>query len=176
MPHGEYYSPPIRTGIWGRMVFVRVFANAFCRDRQNSILALPFRSYRRRIVFAVGLKITSQPVIRFFIIAHRTRYIKPEYCMNLTYTGYDVLFELSKRGVDMSPVSKAHMKATAKYMKANYDEFKVRTPKGKKEQVQEHTASTGESMNAFINRAIQETMERDKGEHPQSPRRGAAIG
>ena len=35
-------------------------------------------------------------------------------------------------------------------------------PKGKKEQVQKHIASTGESMNAFINRAIDEAMERDK--------------
>jgi len=60
------------------------------------------------------------------------------------------------------PVSKAQQKAVTKYMKENYDEFKVRTPKGKKEQVQEHTADTGESMNAFINRAINETMERDK--------------
>ena len=61
----------------------------------------------------------------------------------------------------MSPVSKAQQKATAKYMKANYDEFKVRTPKGKKEQVQAHTESTGESVNAFINRAIDHEMERD---------------
>ena len=62
----------------------------------------------------------------------------------------------------MSPTSKAQQKATAKYMKENYDEFKVRMPKGKKEQVQEHTTDTGESMNAFVNRAINETMKRDK--------------
>ena len=54
------------------------------------------------------------------------------------------------------------MRATAKYMKENYDEFKVRARKGKKEQVQEHITSTGESMNAFIIRAIDEAMERDK--------------
>ena len=62
----------------------------------------------------------------------------------------------------MPPVSKKHQEYTAKYMKENYDEFKVRTPKGKKNQVQEHIVSTGESINAFINRAINETMERDK--------------
>ena len=62
----------------------------------------------------------------------------------------------------MSPVSKAQQKAVTKYMKENYDEFKVRTPKGKKEQVKEHILSTGESMNAFIARAIDETVERDK--------------
>jgi len=62
----------------------------------------------------------------------------------------------------MAPASKAQQKAVTKYMKENYDEFKVRTPKGKKAQVQEHIMSTGESMNAFISRAINETMERDK--------------
>ena len=35
-------------------------------------------------------------------------------------------------------------------------------PKGKKNEVQEHITSTGESMNAFLNRAINETMDRDK--------------
>jgi len=62
----------------------------------------------------------------------------------------------------MSPASKAQQKAVTKYMKENYDEFKVRMPKGKKKQVQEHIMSTGESMNAFISRAINEAMERDK--------------
>jgi len=71
-----------------------------------------------------------------------------------------------KEVLHMSPVSKAQQKAVTKYMKENYDEFKVRTPKGEKEQVQEHTLSTGESMNAFINRAINEAMERDKQANP----------
>jgi len=62
----------------------------------------------------------------------------------------------------MSPVSKEHQEYTAKYVKENYDEYRVRMPKGKKKQVQEHSVSTGESMNAFINRAINEAMERDK--------------
>ena len=69
---------------------------------------------------------------------------------------------MSERGVDVSPISKAQMKATAKYMKENYDEFKVRMPKGKKKQVQEYIMSTGESMNAFISRAVNEALERDK--------------
>ena len=90
-----------------------------------------------------------------------------EYCTNLMYIGYGVLFSLSERGINMPPVSEAHMRATAKYMKENYDEFKVRMPKGKKKQVQEHIMSTGESMNAFISRAINETMELDKQEGKQ---------
>ena len=64
----------------------------------------------------------------------------------------------------MSPTSKAQQKSVTKYMKANYDEFKVRSPKGKKEHVQEHAAARGESMNAFINRAIDEAMQRDNEE------------
>ncbi len=58
-------------------------------------------------------------------------------------------------------VSKAQQRAVNKYMKENYDEFKVRSPKGQKEIIQSHAERRGESVNAFINRAITETMERD---------------
>ena len=61
------------------------------------------------------------------------------------------------------PASKAQQKAVSKYMKANYDVFQVRMPKGKKEVIQAHAQAQGESVNGFVNRAIDETMERDKG-------------
>lgn len=59
------------------------------------------------------------------------------------------------------PVSKAQQRAVAKYMKANYDGFTLRLPKGKKEEIRAHAESRGESVNGFIGRAIQETIERD---------------
>ena len=59
------------------------------------------------------------------------------------------------------PVSKAQQKAVSKYMKENYDEIKARIPKGQKEIIKTHAEVRGESLNAFINRAISETMERD---------------
>ena len=43
-----------------------------------------------------------------------------------------------------------------------YDEIKTRVSKGKKEVIREHATRNGESLNGFINRAIDETMERDK--------------
>ena len=57
--------------------------------------------------------------------------------------------------------TKAQQRAVNKYMKENYDEIKVRTDKGKKAKIKAHAESQGESVNAFINRAIDETMERD---------------
>ncbi len=42
------------------------------------------------------------------------------------------------------------------------DRVNLTMPKGQKEAVKSHAESRGESMNAFINRAITETMERDK--------------
>lgn len=60
------------------------------------------------------------------------------------------------------PASKAQQKAVSKYMKANYDEIKVRVPKGQKEAIQEYAASQGESVNAFINRIIAEAIENRK--------------
>ena len=67
----------------------------------------------------------------------------------------------------MSPASKANQKAVAKYMKNNYDEIKVRVKKGKKETITEHATKSGESVNAFINRAIDETIQRDEEGTPQ---------
>ena len=59
-------------------------------------------------------------------------------------------------------VSKAQQKAVAKYMKENYDEIKIRVPKGKRTEIQAHAQSHGESTNKFINCAIDEKMENDK--------------
>jgi len=61
-------------------------------------------------------------------------------------------------------VSKAQQRAVNKYTKENYDEIKVRVDKGKKEIIKTHAKARGESVNGFINRAIDETLERDKQE------------
>ena len=60
------------------------------------------------------------------------------------------------------PASKAQQRAVSKYMKENYDEIKVRVEKGHKEVIKAHAESHSESVNGFINRAIEETMQRDK--------------
>ena len=60
----------------------------------------------------------------------------------------------------MSPASKAQQKAVAKYMKNNYDEVKVRIPKGRKEAIQAAASAQGESLNGFVTTAIDERIER----------------
>ncbi len=60
--------------------------------------------------------------------------------------------------------TKAQQKAVAKYEKENYDKVLVRMEKGKKEEIKQHATRNGESVNGFINRAIDETMERDDGQ------------
>lgn len=57
--------------------------------------------------------------------------------------------------------SQAQNKATQKYVKNNYDSFIVRAPKGKKDIIRAHAEQQGESLNGFINRAIDETIERE---------------
>lgn len=59
------------------------------------------------------------------------------------------------------PASKAQQKAVSKYMKENYDEIKLRVPKGGKDAIKAHAESHGESVNGFINRAISEVTEMD---------------
>lgn len=58
-------------------------------------------------------------------------------------------------------VSKAQQKAVAKYMKNNYDELKIRVQKGRKDIIKAHAEKNGESVNGFVNRAIDETIQRD---------------
>lgn len=62
-------------------------------------------------------------------------------------------------------VSKAQQKAVAKYEAKAYDKVLVRFPKGKKDTIQAHAENQGESVNGFINRAIdhQISQDRDKG-------------
>ena len=57
--------------------------------------------------------------------------------------------------------SEAQKKAVAKYNSANYEQIQVRVNKGEKEAFSSHAQRRGESLNAFINRAITETIERD---------------
>ena len=62
----------------------------------------------------------------------------------------------------MSPASKAQQKAVNKYMQENYDRVSLMMPKGKKDVVKAQAANNGESLNGYINRAIDEAMERDQ--------------
>lgn len=48
-----------------------------------------------------------------------------------------------------------------RYEDKAYDKVLVRMPKGKKETIQAHTEHTGQSINGFINEAIDEKMDRD---------------
>lgn len=60
------------------------------------------------------------------------------------------------------PVSESRKKANAKWDAENLDRMSIALPRGTKEQIREHAAAMGDrSTNAFISRAITETMERD---------------
>jgi predicted HicB family RNase H-like nuclease len=60
------------------------------------------------------------------------------------------------------PATKAQQRAVNKYVKKNYDEVKFRVPKGKKNAIQQYAAAHNESVNAFLNRVVDETMQRDQ--------------
>ncbi len=60
-------------------------------------------------------------------------------------------------------ITPAQRKAVSKYESANYDKILIRMPKGKRAKVKDHADSRGESVNQFVNRAIDETMGRDNG-------------
>ncbi len=55
----------------------------------------------------------------------------------------------------------ARRKASAKYLREVVEDIRIRVPKGEKAKVQSHAERQGESMNAFVVRAITSTMTRD---------------
>lgn len=59
------------------------------------------------------------------------------------------------------PASKAQQKAQNKWIANNYDRINLTVPKGDKEVLQAHAQAQGESLNKFINRAIDEQIKRD---------------
>ena len=63
--------------------------------------------------------------------------------------------------VYIMPTTKAQQRAVAKYMKENYDNFQLRMPKCKKDKIKAHAEQHGESLNGFINRVIDETIEKE---------------
>ena len=57
--------------------------------------------------------------------------------------------------------SEAMKRASMKYEQEKVERVVFRVEKGKKEVMQEHANRNGESLSAFLNRAVEETMERD---------------
>lgn len=64
------------------------------------------------------------------------------------------------------PASKAQQKAVNKYVKANYDLFQIKMPKGRKAEIQAAAAAAGESLNAYINASITQRMGGDASKSP----------
>ncbi len=60
-------------------------------------------------------------------------------------------------------VSKAQQKATAKYVKNNYDTTLIRFKKGTKSLIEAEASSKNESLNGYIKKAVKARYEADTG-------------
>lgn len=54
---------------------------------------------------------------------------------------------------------KASTRAKNKYNAANYDNLRIVVPKGKKAKIKAYADSKGDSINGFVNKAIDKAME-----------------
>lgn len=59
------------------------------------------------------------------------------------------------------PKTKTNAQIKNDYAKKTYDDIRLQVKKGKKEIIKAHAETHGESLNGFINRAIDHEMERD---------------
>lgn len=58
--------------------------------------------------------------------------------------------------------TESQKRAAAKYLKESVEDVRIRVPKGQKAIIKAHAEKQSESMNQFVIRAIDETMERDE--------------
>lgn len=58
-------------------------------------------------------------------------------------------------------VSQSQIAASARWNRQNYDLLTLRVPKGQRVKIREYAATTNESMNGLVRRAIRELMERE---------------
>ena len=56
---------------------------------------------------------------------------------------------------------RARIEADNRYNAKAYDRINVAVPKGRKDIIKAHAEKNGESVNGFVNRAINETIQRD---------------
>ena len=66
------------------------------------------------------------------------------------------------------PASKAQQRAVAKYMAANYDEIKIRIPKGRKANIEAYVKAHEESINGLMNGLLRNTLEMTEEEWKRS--------
>lgn len=68
-----------------------------------------------------------------------------------------------------SRYTEAQAKAAKKYLSESVEDIKIRVPKGQKAVIKNHAEQQEESMNAFVIRAIVETMKRDSAKEQLHP-------
>lgn len=66
-------------------------------------------------------------------------------------------------GVKMSDLktTESQRRARDKWLREKVEDIKFRVPTGQKSLIQAHAEKMGESVNAFVNRAVQKTMKND---------------
>lgn len=67
---------------------------------------------------------------------------------------------------DTRKYTEAQKKSARKWDATNLDRISIALPKGRKETIKAHAEAHSESVNGFINRAIQEAIERDNAAAP----------
>lgn len=63
---------------------------------------------------------------------------------------------------EVQKYTEAKKKGNRKWDAANLDRLSLAVPKGRKAEIQAHAQDMGETVNGFLKRAIEETIERDK--------------
>ena len=72
-----------------------------------------------------------------------------------------ILYNSIRKGENRMSTSAARQRATAKYNAKAYDRLEMKVPKGEKNGIVSHAEKFDGSLNKFLNRAVNETIQRD---------------
>lgn len=93
--------------------------------------------------------------------------------MRIVEKGVTFRYPQITEGGEIMPASKAQQKASNKWIAKAYDRINLTVPKGKREEIKEFADCQGESVNGFINRAIDSAMGRNTEKPTVSPQNAA---
>ena len=68
---------------------------------------------------------------------------------------------------EKKPMSKARINATRRWNEKAYDRLELKVHKGEREKIKAHAESMGESLNQFLNRAVNNQIESDNAKKPE---------
>ena len=94
------------------------------------------------------------------LLSKEAKAVKPPFLFSIKTYSFPTTVMIIQKAGDNLAIREAQRKAVQKYKDKAYNRLEISVPKGKKIDLKAHAEERGESLNGFVNRAIDEAVER----------------